>query len=400
MKMRVHTPEGLAGLLAKEEVYRFAYGAERPAHSDISLTMPGRLQTYDSPQLHPIFQMNLPEGYLLERLRHRLAKLTGADPLQLIAAMACETAIGRVRLTPTDREHTAPTSPPMRLDAILTYRGAEGLFQDLMERYMMRAPLSGVQPKVLVPEAVHADPMAAPTPKAAALTPDLIVKSGLADFPGLAINEFVCMSIARAAGMPGPDFYLSDDRQIFVIRRFDRDAQGAPLGFEDMAVLCGRGADQKYTGSYEMLAKLVRMFAAEDHVEPSLRALFDIVALSCIVGNGDAHLKNFGMLYGPSVTDVRLAPAYDIVCTTCYLPNDALALNLDGNKSLFAARLGLQQYMAICGLSPSQGARRICELAEAALQTLAAHSDLAAEVPGLVSQIESGAAAYSQRFAK
>ncbi len=398
--MRVHTPEGIAGLLAKEGVYRFAYSAQRPLHTDISLTMPGRLQSYDSQQLHPIFQMNMPEGYLLERLRNRLAKLTGADPLQLISAMACETSIGRVRLTPADRDAPEPTSPPMRLDAILAYRGAEGLFQDLMDRYMMRAPLSGVQPKVLVPEAVKADPMAAPAPKAAALTPDLIVKSGLEDFPGLAINEFVCMSIARAAGMLGPDFYLSDDRQIFVIRRFDRDEIGGPLGFEDMAVLSGRGADQKYTGSYEMLAKLVRMYASEERVEKSLRDLFDIVALSCIVGNGDAHLKNFGMLYSPSGTDVRLAPAYDIVCTTCYLPDDALALSLDGNRSIFAARLGLLNYMLSCGLSRRQGAMRICEIADAALQTLSTHADLAGEVAGLVNQIKNAAEAYRMVFAK
>lgn len=398
--MRVHTPEGVAGLLAREDVYRFAYSAQRPPDTDISLTMPGRLQSYDSQQLHPIFQMNMPEGYLLERLRNRLAKLTGADPLQLVSAMACETSIGRVSLTPADREQSEPGSQPMRLDAILTYRGAEGLFQDLMERYMMRAPLSGVQPKVLVPEAVMADPMAAPTAKAAALTPDLIVKSGLADFPGLAINEFVCMSIARAAGMPGPDFYLSDDRQIFVIRRFDRDAAGAPLGFEDMAVLSGRGADQKYTGSYEMLAKLVRMYASEEQVEKSLRELFDIVVLSCIVGNGDAHLKNFGMLYSSGAADVRLAPAYDIVCTTCYLPDDALALSLDGNKSMFAARLGLLQFMVTCGLTRRQGARRICEIADAAVQTLSTCADLAGEVSGLVPQIEGAAETYRMLFAK
>ncbi|WP_396267013.1 type II toxin-antitoxin system HipA family toxin [Ideonella sp.] len=398
--MRVHTPEGISGLLAKEEVYRFAYSAQRPPNTDISLTMPGRLQSYDSPQLHPIFQMNMPEGYLLERLRHRLAKLTGTDPLQLISAMACETSIGRVRLTPAERDQPEPSSPPMRLDAILTYRGAEGLFQDLMDRYMMRAPLSGVQPKVLVPEAVTADTMAAPAPKAAALTPDLIVKSGLSDFPGLAINEFVCMSIARAAGMPGPEFYLSDDRQIFVIRRFDRDEAGAPLGFEDMAVLSGRGADQKYTGSYEMLAKLVRMFASEERVEQSLRELFDIVALSCIVGNGDAHLKNFGMLHSAGGTDVRLAPAYDIVCTTCYLPDDALALNLDGNKSIFAARLGLLKYMETCGLTRKQGALRIGEIADAALKTLSLHGDLAGEVSGLAKRIKSSAETYRMAFAK
>lgn len=107
--MRVHTPAGIAGLLAKEDVYRFAYSAQRPPDTDISLTMPGRLQSYDSQQLHPIFQINMPEGYLLERLRNRLAKLTGADPLWLISAMSCETSIGRVRLTPADRD---PPGPP------------------------------------------------------------------------------------------------------------------------------------------------------------------------------------------------------------------------------------------------------------------------------------------------
>lgn len=398
--MRVHTPEGTAGQLAKEEVYRFAYSAGRPPGSDISLTMPGRLLPYDSQQLHPIFQMNMPEGYLLERLRNRLAKLTGADPLQLISAMACDTSIGRVRLTPADRDAPEAVSPPMRLDAILAYRGAEGLFQDLMDRYMMRAPLSGVQPKVLVPEALTDGPMAAPAPKAAALTPDLIVKSGLDDFPGLAINEFVCMSIARAAGMPGPDFFLSDDRRIFVIRRFDRDEQGAALGFEDMAVLSGRGADQKYTGSCEMLAKLVRMYAAEERVEESLHDLFDIVVLSCIVGNGDAHLKNFGMLYSSSGTDIRLAPAYDIVCTTCYLPDDALALSLDGSKSLFAARLGLLNYVSICGLTRSRGAQRICQIADAALKTLSTYADLVGEVSGLAEKIKGAAETYRMAFAK
>jgi len=122
------------------------------------------------------------------------------------------------------------------------------------------------------------------------------------------------------------------------------------------------------------------------------------VALSCIVGNGDAHLKNFGMLYAPHGTDVRLAPAYDIVCTTCYLPDDALALSLDGNKALFAARLGLLKFMSTCGLTRSQGALRICEIADAALQTLSTHADLAGEVSGLATKIKGAAETYRMLF--
>jgi len=64
-------------------------------------------------------------------------------------------------------------------------------------------------------------------------------------FPGLAINEFLCMSAAQEAGLPVPQFYLSDNAKLFVMRRFDRDEQLNPIGFEDMASLMGLSADQK-----------------------------------------------------------------------------------------------------------------------------------------------------------
>jgi serine/threonine-protein kinase HipA len=49
--------------------------------------------------------------------------------------------------------------------------------------------------------------------------------------------------------------------------------------------------------------------------------------------NGDAHLKNFGMLYtDPGTDDCRLSPVYDIVCTTIYIPGDRPALALDGRR--------------------------------------------------------------------
>ena len=65
----------------------------------------------------------------------------------------------------------------------------------------------------------------------------MIVKSGLSEFPGLAINEYVCMSAVAGAGIPVPECFLSNDRKLFVMRRFDRRSDGRALGFEDMAVL-------------------------------------------------------------------------------------------------------------------------------------------------------------------
>ncbi|PTB91595.1 hypothetical protein C9974_15265, partial [Marinobacter sp. B9-2] len=55
-------------------------------------------------------------------------------------------------------------------------------------------------------------------------------------------------------------------------------------------------------------------------------------ALSCLVKNGDAHLKNFALLYEPDFTSVRLASAYDIVNTTTYIPNDQMVLTLAGSR--------------------------------------------------------------------
>ena len=78
--------------------------------------------------------------------------------------------------------------------------------------------------------------------------------------------------------------------------RFDRKADGTPLGFEDMAVLTGRNTARKYEGSYEMIAKAVGIFTGEySHIE--LQRLFERVVLSCKLGDGDAHLKNLGLIY-------------------------------------------------------------------------------------------------------
>ncbi|MBC7994565.1 MAG: type II toxin-antitoxin system HipA family toxin [Rhizobacter sp.] len=391
-RLHVHTPSGEAGVLAHEHAYVFGCSGHAQATEAVSLTMPVRLQAYERATLHPIFQMNLPEGYLLERLRNRLAKTSGTDPLLLLSLLGGDAPIGRLRYT-TGPALPGPAQAGERLSDILAYRGAEGLFDSLVERYINRSGLSGVQPKVLVPEVSH---------KASAITDELIVKSGLQEFPGLAINEFVCMSAVAAAGIPVPEFYLSDDRSLFVMRRFDRGLDGRALGFEDMAVLSGKNAADKYTGRYEDIAKLIKAFCPPDPAHRSLAHLFDLVAMSCLLGNGDAHLKNFGLLYEhPESDDIALAPAYDIVNTTCYLPNDSLALSLAGNKGLFAARADLLAFaVAHCNLPQKAARARLLELCDALSDTLKQHAGLAAEVPGLVEALTRSLATFRATFMK
>ena len=169
-----------------------------------------------------------------------------------------------------------------------------------------------MQPKTVVP--LRPDP---PDEHTALPLPTVIVKAEGSDYPGLARNEFLCLSVAREVGLDVPDFWLSDDSLLLIVSRFDRTPDGMALGFEDMAVLTGRGTARKYEGSYEMVAKAVSIFTAEA-ASHELRHLFARVALSCKLRDGDAHLKNFGLLYEHPAGPRRLAPVYDVVCTDIY----------------------------------------------------------------------------------
>jgi len=396
-RLRVGTPQGGSGVLAKtDEAYLFGYHADAPRSAEISLLMPHRLEQYTSRELHPIFQMNLPEGYVLERLRQRLAKATTIDPMLLLALTGRDAAIGRVHVEapPELVEALAPTGQAGRgehLDQILAWDGAENLFEELARRYLFRTGVSGVQPKLLVPEARE------PDGKVSLVTTDLIVKSGGSDYPGLAVNEFVCMSIARRAGIPIPECFLSENRQLFVMRRFDRTTDGRSLGFEEMAVLMAKGAAQKYEGSYEQVARFVSLFCSPDRRLPALRQLFDQIALSCILGNGDAHLKNFGVLYdAPTSEDVWLSPAYDLVCTTAYIPDDSLALTLGGSKSLFASRVHLMDFARRCEVGDPRD--RIYALLHAVEQGIHEHRALLEEEPVVGAGIRQAFEGFASRF--
>ncbi len=65
-------------------------------------------------------------------------------------------------------------------------------------------------------------------------------------------------------------------------------------------------------------------------VDEDLEKLFTLIALNCAIRNGNAHLKNFGIVYGDVLGAARLAPVYDLVTTTVYLPKDSMALTLNG----------------------------------------------------------------------
>jgi len=118
------------------------------------------------------------------------------------------------------------------------------------------------------------------------------------------------------------------------VKRFDLQADGSYLGYEDFCVLNGLSTADKYKGGYETrLFKRVREFIDFDQRASALEDLFKLFVLNCAIRNGDAHLKNFGAVYDDVAGPVRLAPVYDLVSTVPYLPKDAMPLTLNGSTN-------------------------------------------------------------------
>lgn len=315
-RLLVNTEQGPGGELVRESQFVFNCASDSLAKS-VSLGMPPRAQSYSDSTLFPVFAMSRPEGWLAVHIAHRLAKHVHLDDMRLLALVG-HNVIGRLSFTePAATLNTTPAR--FGLNEILKAHPTNDLFEAMADMYFASG-VSGVQPKVLVPDA---DSQATLSGRATALQPDLIVKSGGAEYPYLAVNEFLCMDAARRAGLDVPDFWLSDDGGLFIVRRFDLD-EGRRLGFEDMAVLSGRTHDAqgnyKYEGSYEGVAAIVRTICEPENAVEQLERLFEAIALSVLVRNGDAHLKNFGMIYDdPSARGtIRMAPIYDVVTTTAY----------------------------------------------------------------------------------
>jgi serine/threonine-protein kinase HipA len=81
------------------------------------------------------------------------------------------------------------------------------------------------------------------------------------------------------------------------------------------------------------VAKRISDFVSTRNLGAAREQFALMVAYACAIENGDAHLKNFSVLYSSPDAPIELAPAYDVISTTPYAPNDTLALTLAGTKT-------------------------------------------------------------------
>ncbi|MDT8445112.1 MAG: type II toxin-antitoxin system HipA family toxin [Desulfuromonadales bacterium] len=176
---------------------------------------------------------------------------------------------------------------------------------------------------------------------------DWIVKTPSTKHKDVSLNEFTAMTLASMAGIEVPEIKLvelnkldnlppinlPDEKLAFAIKRFDRN-DDQRIHMEDFAQVLVKYPYEKYnSASYEQIGKILYNFSGDglaDTQQFARRLLVNI-----LLANGDAHLKNWSLLYADQITP-RLSPAYDIVTTNVYIENERqYALNLGKTKEWY-----------------------------------------------------------------
>lgn len=153
-------------------------------------------------------------------------------------------------------------------------------------------------------------------------------------YANLPENEDLTMHMAEAAGIktvPHSLIRFADGELCYITRRVDRTKKGTKIAMEDMCQLSERLTEDKYKGSYERIAKLIRQHSSAPLLD--VVNFWEVVLFSWLTGNADMHLKNFS-LFRPA-DNYMLTPAYDLLSTALAMPEDdeELALTLNGKKN-------------------------------------------------------------------
>lgn len=307
------------GLLTHGDNYYYQPVQEQ-SYVSLTMTLPN-MQGYPYGVLHPIFSQNLPEGHNRHFIASKLARYANVNEMYLLA-LQDNNGIGMLSYK---SELQLPEVETLSLDEILHYNSQAPLFPQLLEKYYLRNSLSGVQPKVSIPNVIKET-------ERTVQQKDLIVKSYDADFDLLTVNEFVCMEAARHCGLEPPRTYLSSNLETYIIERFDKATDGTKLGYEDFTTLLKRSNDpnEKYKGSYESLLKATYLYTQS---EAEVVKIYKYIVFNCLIGNGDAHLKNFALQYTPDMSNVFVSPPFDITHTLIYKNiDDQLALKINNSK--------------------------------------------------------------------
>jgi serine/threonine-protein kinase HipA len=227
------------------------------------------------------------------------------------------------------------------------------------QKMVGKMSISGVQPKL---STVH------DRKRGALIVVDigglLILKPPTDRFESLPENENLCMNIASIYGVEVPPhglLPLADERLAYIVRRFDRLDDGSKLQQEDFQQLLQ--TNDKYAGSYEKIANFIKKHSNVPGLD--LVNLFERALLYFVLGNGDAHLKNFSLIRKEGI-GYSLSPAYDIVNSRLVLheEKEEMCLSLQGKRNNISRKdfHGLSEHLGLNGKQVHNALERLSGL--------------------------------------
>lgn len=333
-ELAVYLAGELAGTLIRKAngnlQFRYRDGYQGPA---VSHAMPLQTEAHPHRACVAVFGGLLLEGESREVLAQNLGVSAGND-FALLADVGGDCAGAITLLAPESALPSAPEVKPLSsedLDHILRELPQRPLAAD--PKQGIRLSLAGAQAKL--PVILEDGQLGLPLNAAAASTH--IVKPEPTRFPGLVDNEAFCMSLARAVELPVATVHKrATDSGIpyLLVERYDRDVTADPirrLHQEDICQALGRPSDLKYQAEGgPTFAETVELLRSVSTVPArDLPTFWRALVFNWLIGNCDAHGKNFSLLYdGGSPT---LAPLYDLVSTRSYPDlTTRLAMSIDG----------------------------------------------------------------------
>ena len=302
-------------------IFRYAQAwLDDPNAPAISISLPKQVDAFNRARTRPFFAGLLPE----ERPRTEAARALGVsqqNDFGLLEGLGGDVA-GALTLWPQGQ---AVPRPDPHSKALVQNEAALAAILDKLPRRPLlageegiRLSLAGAQPKVpvvLLDGAVALPALGQPTTH--------IIKPAPKDWPTFPENEAFCMRLAGALGLDVArvEIRRAEDHLYLLVERYDRVLRQGILGRmhqEDFCQALGIMPEHKYAAeqgpnfadSFNLLRRVTRVPAK------AILALIDAALFNLIIGNADAHGKNFSLLHTPD--GLRLAPLYDLLCTSFY----------------------------------------------------------------------------------
>ena len=334
---KVYYQDRYAGVLQQEPGGRYAFAYDQAYIAAGGPAIAHTLPLQDAPHtsegaLHAFFDNLGAEGWL----RNAQARALGVGPddrfaLLLAFGRDCAGAVSIIDPEPSETLNLE-SADPQSIAALAS-----------------RASLSGIQPKLMVVRSARGF-----RPAGANEISTHLAKLPSGQLPDIIALEWLTTEATRKLLPEEPIVEMSIEAlgdiagEALVIRRFDRTVENEKLHFEEFNQLLGHPLEAKYDGAYEDMARFIR--TTSNCIPAETERLFRRVLVCLLLGNTDAHLKNFAMFHTPE--GLRLSPCYDCVASATYAQFDTIALALAGAATL---RLGALQPKHVVGLGEGYG---------------------------------------------